>query len=748
MLTGGGIHQIQVDVGPLDPESATAWAELRLPQDLPQRTQLAGQIASESDGYPLVISELIRAVGSDGDLGTTSYDTLVRARVADLPDEVQELLQFISLSGVALTADFLAALTDAPLEDVNEALRGLQQRGLVRQDRAQNGRRAYRPFHDRIESLVHGGLKDAQRSAMFRQLFEEASRGEFASPEKLVDYAEAAGDRAEALDQARWAAHEYERRSAFAQLAATRERILGLLEPGDVTWRELAAHGLALQLCGRAGAAAEVFDRAWSVANRTKPTAEMVQVGLAAAQNHLHAGNSRIGIARLRETMQAVGLGRPRTGALALLLAFTRRMGIAVRQRLPSRPALGSEELITWMQTLWAGATGVAMFDHLLSDELGTRHLQLALRTGDTSRILRATGYEAVFLARFGGAKTRSRALRKAHEAERMSEITNLPFDRAWCGMCTGTVHWLGGAWRRAQRHLQPALDEFDNRCRGASWEAVNSAAFLCNAQWYLGDLDGFHGSVARAKDDLDVCGNRYALYIGMFDPLSLAALVVDDARAAQTWVERAEKETPTDLTARFALGHTEARVHLYEQRLQEAWDAVQRGWPDVRRTKVLWVEGIAFDLRYRRATVAAQLYHRSPTSEAAMRKIVLQERKALMKMTIPCAPAMVDTLDASLAHTEGDLMSARTSWRQASEQFLASDMPLYALACRLAECACDPSNGPFAAADYVEQISDRGVTNPVKLVRSLIPAPPLPDHLVHHLPDITDPTLHRPSAR
>ena len=212
---------------------------------------LVEDVQKRSDGNPFLAEELL-AAHRDGTGGApTRVHDIVLARVATLSEAAQAVLRTLSVARGPLSHAVLAAVTELPERDLEDALReALGQHVLVRAAGA-----AYAFRHALTREALYDQLLVSERERL-HIAFAEALDGD-ASPERLADLAHhwySAGDRPRALEAAVAAGLAVDEVYAHAEALTQYERALELWNGAGTV------HGLTRKdLVARAAEAASCF---------------------------------------------------------------------------------------------------------------------------------------------------------------------------------------------------------------------------------------------------------------------------------------------------------------------------------------------------------------------------------------------------------------------------------------------------------------------------------------------------------
>ena len=159
----------------------------------------ADALARESGGSPLVARELCHYVHNPSAAAATpvsTFDAMLTARVAALPEDAHRLLEVVALAGQRIERGVVGAASR--VGDREPAAVGLLRRGsFVRTSSGRAGEEV-ETAHDRIREVVVAGLAPDARVRHHHGLARALATTGRAEPELLAAHLEGAGERAEA----------------------------------------------------------------------------------------------------------------------------------------------------------------------------------------------------------------------------------------------------------------------------------------------------------------------------------------------------------------------------------------------------------------------------------------------------------------------------------------------------------------------------------------------------------------------
>jgi class 3 adenylate cyclase/predicted ATPase len=243
-------NNTQLELLPLDRDSATRLAELLLPDD---RRADAARIADAAGGNPFFTEEVSRRIGEGGGNGATGTlpDTVqaaVAARIDQLPPEEKRTLQFAAVLGHTFSE---GPLRDLLGDDPSDPLWSLRRRALVQERRgSEAGHYVFR--HQLIREVAYNSLPRRERATLHERAVESLrAREPFAERPELIAYHLDHANELDPADERRRAAREAlleaadaaVRRAAAARGRQLYEDAARLAEGGTERYEALIAAG-------------------------------------------------------------------------------------------------------------------------------------------------------------------------------------------------------------------------------------------------------------------------------------------------------------------------------------------------------------------------------------------------------------------------------------------------------------------------------------------------------------------------
>jgi hypothetical protein len=224
-----GVRRIEVPVDPLPADEARRLATALLGEAGPE---LAGTIAQESGGNPLLVHELVRFCRTGAAAGGLTLDAVLRARAGRLADGPRHLLEVIAVAAGPVDPETAAPAAGLAPDQLPGALDDLVVGRFIRTMSIGDLRRV-EVYHDRVREAVAGGLAADAREGHHRRLAAAHEAAGDAGPEVLAFHFDRAGEAARAAPFHIRAAEQAVAVRAFDRAADHYRRGLAGLPPND-----------------------------------------------------------------------------------------------------------------------------------------------------------------------------------------------------------------------------------------------------------------------------------------------------------------------------------------------------------------------------------------------------------------------------------------------------------------------------------------------------------------------------------
>jgi tetratricopeptide (TPR) repeat protein len=679
-------------------------------------------LSQEAAGHPLFIDELVRhAAGFGAHAGGVHLEDVLWQRVEALEPKAREVLELVCLAGSPIHLDALGRAAEVNAERLGRLVSLLRVSNLVRT----TGVRAVdtvEPYHDRVRHAIASRQDGERRQAVHRALALAIEGSPYPGQESMLAFHWKGAGRDELA--ARYAASAAGRAAeafAFDRAARFYRTALELGHPDRADL--LARLGEALANAGRGAEAADAYLGAASIAG---DEATALDLRRHAAEQLLMSGHIERGIELFTGVLGAAGMTLPQSprGALASLVWHRARIalrGLGFKERQES--AVAATEL-TRVDLCWSVATGLAMVDSIRGADFQTRHLLLALRAGEPTRVARALAIEGGFLST-GGAGARRRGKKLFAAARRLLERTPSPQTEALLLGAECIAAYQGGQWRRALELARQAEHRLRNQRESAGWQLDTMEFFWLYSLFYLGELREL---AARAPARLRVAiehGDLYAatnLRVGL---INAAWLATGDVEAARRHLEDAERQWTK---SGFHVQHFHqlvgrGQIHLYAGEAGAGYRLVTERWRDFERSMLDRVRLLLLEAQYLRARLALAMARARPGE--APRYLREAEGLARRLRTAPetFAAPWGDVVAAAVARARGDHEGAVAALDRAASGFTGSDMAVYAAAARWRLGALlGGDEGAEMARGAVGELEGQAVAEPERFMAMLAP--------------------------
>ncbi len=629
------------------------------------------QIAIESMGNPLLVSELAQFANSDlaGSAEITQWSAL-SARISALPELARTLLERVALCTRPRSEVFFESLLGRGA-GFGDVLKLLLAHKLVARKRAGH----LTCFHDRVRSAVTSAISPERVPGMHADMARALEAEHCAEPSELAYHWDQAGEVKSAQSAYTRAAEAAMEILAFAQAAQFFGRALAL--KGDSTdvegARLLIQRGHALARAGRSAEAAALYVQAAEQADGET----RIRLWVSAAQHHLQGAQVEEGLSLARKVLSELGIGLP-TGAAASLARITwERAKLRLRGlEVPETSTVSPQDELE-LDAMFQLAVPVNWVDMLPGSALNMRYLRRAFAVGERSHVARALGIEASFRAMQAPERSENYLplLARSRDLASHSEDPALQAEIEWFA---SNVALFRGDFTHSEESLEAAHELLTVRCPGEPW-------LLTHVRTNLGSVCGLKGNYRRLARDVmgwiaeaDERQDRFA-------PASLAglgcgylpSLMQDDPEAALALIARAMRVWPADPFTPAHHGELIAATHanLY------AGGAAALTWLDQRahehdraflhRTRFL---GASLHLQRAPALLCAG----AEATPEKRRELLRRVDQALAKVNVSepgWAGSVRLSMRGQLAVARGELEGAARHLEAARERFKANGM-------------------------------------------------------------------------
>jgi len=717
-----------VRVGPMSIDDAKGLA-LRLigQREGPVQT-LAETVARESEGSPFFVAQLVRhamqrdAVITEEGSTDVSLDDVIRARLRLLSPAARRLLAVLAVSGgrlplgVAIHVATEGASTSSSLTVLNE-VRG---ESLVR-TAGQSDADELEIYHDRIRETVLRDLGTRERTALHRELGHALAATKIADAADLSHHFREAGEHQLAAEHTVAAADEAAKALAFDRAAALYEAALELGVPEHARPDLQRRLGRALASAGRQYEAAQ----AYLSAAAEVPVDERPALLQSAAELLLTSGHATEGRSVLEQMLAAFSLRLPATQgrALASLLANRAALGLRGLRAKVKPPEKIDAVTVGKLDACWTATRGLIYSDGLVAADFHARHLRLALRSGDATRISRALGFEAYMLASLKAEPGRDKCFGLVDRAAALAEEAGSDYAQAMARQARGNVHLMLGDWKDAREHLDAAVDLFRNRCTGVAQEIVYCEIHAALAEQLMGHVRAL---APRAQDLLRESTQRAHPYAQGYARGILGHFVYladDRVDEAEEQLDRYREELPVGFQAHILnFVDTTTALLRYRGKADEAWSLQMQ-----RRAEVE-----SFDLLRAPFPKGAFLWTLTQNALGMARRVddprqfldvAEQSAGRLAKLPLRHTQGFGHLGLATVHEHRGESDAAIAALRDALERFVAGHMNMYSALTRFRLAALVDATEATSLREQAQSYVDaEELRTPAKLFEMLVP--------------------------
>jgi serine/threonine protein kinase/tetratricopeptide (TPR) repeat protein len=671
------------EVVPLAHDDATQLVDELIGSGASMAESVVDSIVQEAQGNPFLLEQLARYALTSDQKATSgiSLSVMLDARLRFLPEGAREFVDTLAIAGRPMRPEVVfhaAGLVgdELPLVGSLRASHFLRSAGSDH---------TVELYHDRIRETLASRQDPEKVKQIYVRLAQAVEQRGIDDPEALFEYYLGAGEQARAATHAAIAARKAAGALAFDRAAALYRSALELgAASGDgliELKRELAE---TLVNAGRPAEAAEAYlelSRA-TTANRS------LDFKRRAAEQLLMGGHIKEGLEQTRSVLAAIGFKFPRGQRRALLSLVLKRIHIRLRGlKFEEREISGiSEAELFRIDTCWAIAAGLGAVDLIRGADFHCRHLLLALRAGEPSRVARAIAFETAQSVAPGG-RARERGLQLVQRAQELARQVGHPHSIALSIWADGIAAYLAGQWKKAADRCERAAEILRDQCTGVAWELAMAQRFTMSALMYLGEV----GEVARRVPGLLMTaldqGNIF-FATDLRTRLNAIWLAADDPHRARAEVIEALKAWPQE---GFHLQHYSAmlamtQLELYTGDAEVAWRHVEGQWKELKQSMLLHNQVLRIEATHLRgrALLASALSSNLKRSEKESRlKMVEKLAQKITKEKTLWAAGFVSLLRAGVASQRGNRSNVITLLSGAVDEFDRANMELYATAAR-----------------------------------------------------------------
>jgi serine/threonine protein kinase len=655
----------ELEVGALREEEARVMAEIlaRL-----YRVQLRSlpSLVQEAGGSPLFLQALVRQPEQEHQ-GRHDLVQLLRLQLQQLGRTELGLLEVVAVAGQPIEEEVAfeaAGLTETdPMIAVNR-LRALH---LVRLSAGLQ----LEPYHDKIAETVLGDLSELGRRRWHLSLARALERRPDIDPDLLAVQWLGAGNPAAAARYARVAAARAFEALAFERAARLYRLALQLGAPDETARRDLQVKlAEALAFAGQGAEAATCF---LDVVAETEDPAEALRLRLQAVAELVGCGHVDEGYAILDGLMRDVGFKVPGSdmGAKRMFVAerlWLKLRGLGFHER--SEQEIDPDRLAL-LDVLGHGSLAMTVSQPLLSAALHSRYLRLALATGEPGRLAIALARD-LSVAAARGTCTIGRVEQLQQALQPLLRRTKNPLIEAHVELGSASSSLLVGEFRRSLEHSDLAAAIY-HRCSHRPWQLDYCRVLQLTNLLLLGELGELASRHSRYLKQAEEAGRAYLITSlkALAHLVWLMAGQPDEARRALAEAAQGRQHDVHSQHLVMLLGET--NLKLYNGDPEEAWECLQRGWPDLKRRgyHFLQLNRILYHAQQAQAAVGIASRRRCPR----MQRAALRLARKLGSQKSAWGNAVAAQVRGAVAVIRGDFDAAAAFLERAVQLAEAGDM-------------------------------------------------------------------------
>jgi hypothetical protein len=648
----------------------------------------------------------------------------VQRRVQALPGEVRRLLEVVCLSGQPLAW----AIAQKAAQLGSQAVANAQLLTRLRADRLLRVEQPLLeenlvPYHDRIREAVIVALPDNIRKEHHQQLAAALQDRAALEPERLLYHYQGAGDQEQVARFALQAAEQAYKSMAFQRAARLFRAALdtSILAPQE-------ALGARVGLADSLAAARRPLEaaRAYLDAAATTAGEQALVFRRQALEQFLCGGHLDQGRSLLRKVVREVGLWSPPNTfaavvALVLLQAFLALRGLGFR--LKPDHELGNQERIR-LDTCWSIAQGLGRVDLIHALYFQSRHLLMALRAGESYRLVRALVIESVIRCGTGSrGRTRTDAVLRTAD-ELAAQLDNVHAS-ALLLYAQGTASALRGEWPAALPLLHKADALFRHRCLAVSAEWNSNMQSITAVLEVMGRVNELAKLLPAVIADATERSDRTSAALqslsgGVF--LDLCADRPDDAKARVESAMALWSQASPDLAHICAIA-ARARIAMYRGSFREAYEHMSTRWGTIARYGFLRIQTFRVMGTYMRALAAVG----ADGAQDRDRRLRLADQSAqkLEQEGVGWALALAGLIRAGIAWQQSERTRAIEQLESAEQRAREVSLLLFATAARYRRGQWSGDAGRSLITEAEAWMAEQSIAAPISMLRTLVPGEP-----------------------
>lgn len=687
-------------------------------------------IVAESGGSPFFIGEFTQYLLTQKETTKQTpplemtIDKVISARIAKLPTDGRRLLEVVAVSGQPLARS--VAKRAAALGTDEQVLPLLRTGHLLRS----TGTSAYEEldtYHDRIRESVLTNLPPELLKSYHYSLALALEAASPVDPERLTKHFQLAGDCEKASNYAITAAEQADEALAFDRAAQLYQQSLKLKPTSDsITTTLKIKLGKALSNAGKGAEAAKAYLEATTDSNRQG----VLKLQHKAAAQFLNAGYIDEGLDLLNIVLKKVGMKVSNTPMSTILSIIVGRTKLWLRglKYQEHTEAEVSPRLLTHIDVCWTAVDFLISVDMMQAINFQTRHLLLALKAGEPSRLIRALAFESVYASRRGN-RGRKHIAKLIAISSALAEQVNKPELLAMVTFAQSVVEYVEGNWQRTCQLFAIGEKITHEQCPGENYSFAlrgidNSISLALRAVFYLGDINQLLLRLPPLIKSAQERSNLFILTNLKTRLLYIKYLVGDDPERASQELNQA-----SDLWTKrgFHLQHywrilAAGEIGLYANAGSNAWEQLEQQWPALKKSGILTSQSMLVEALHLRGRVALAA-STEVVNPATYLAIAEKMAKLLLREKTLYGDSWAELILAGVAATKGRTEAALTYLKSAEQKFEKLNMALYAAATRYRRGELQlGTEGDSLITASESWMHNQQIKNPARMLNMLAP--------------------------
>lgn len=505
--------------------------------------QIATRIARYSGGNPFFIGELAQHIrfGDTDPSGAADVNlfSFIVQRMTSLSAEARRVVEILALAGHPLPWDVVK--TAADVEGTHLPPSVIRKAGrLLRTRTTSSESQTIEIYHDFVSKAVTSAMTTQQKKEGFKRLAQALEKHGWDEPETLARHYINADMLHEAYELTTKAADQASYSLAFKSAATLYRSAIAMRPAREESGRDLRLSlAQALSSANMGKDAAEIY---LQIASESK--SEALSLRRKAAEEYFRCGKHDLALSTIKPLLAAMGLDLPSTRWGTWVTKHYYKLCCKIRKYsfVPRDEKDIAKADLEKLDILWATVQGLGTGTLMLGLDIQDRHLLMALKVGEPSRVARALAFQILPEAIYDD----DRELKSTHKiitnSIALAEKIGDPALTASAYMMSGIAMFFRGRWMNAVEFLNHAKNIYTNQCVGVSAELSRVHHHLISTRYILGEIDDVFRSLpdhildARERGDFLAEANLLTGY-GIY-----ATIAKGEAETALRHIRRASE--------------------------------------------------------------------------------------------------------------------------------------------------------------------------------------------------------------